>query len=155
MAYCATTDLLAGDIPLTGLDAAKFVNDAADEIDSQIGFRYLTPVASDAARPVLLLLKRINAHLATGRMIMAADAAGQRSELHAYGESLVREALASLAAIAGGMVDLPVTPFPSNANDQVEAGPLIYNVDPVSQVEAFYGAFSSATNPGYYPGAGG
>jgi phage gp36-like protein len=160
MPYCASDDLLTGDIPVVGragLDVSKFIQDAADEIDSKIGFRYATPVAGDAPRPVLLLLKRINSHLATGRLIMAADAAGQRTELHAYGVSLIREAHESLDAIAAGTVDLDVAPATPVAPSEHQQGPLIFNVDPVSQVESFYGAVTALpgfTPPSPYPYAG-
>lgn len=162
MPYCTSADLLTGDIPVVGragLDRAKFIQDAMDEIDSQIGLIYVTPVNSSSTstvpRPVLLLLKRLNAHLATGRLIMAADAAGQRSEIHAYGRSLVREVHASLRQIADGTIELPIEKLPTEVPSEHQAGPLIFNVDPVSQVESFYGAitsFSGAKLPSPYPG---
>jgi hypothetical protein len=41
MAYSAVTDLLTGDLPLPSyVSPVKFVDDAADEIDSKIGFLY-------------------------------------------------------------------------------------------------------------------
>lgn len=144
--YCTTDDLLIGDIPTTAvLTPAKAVQDAADEIDSKIGFRYSTPVdvtpTGPTPRPVLLLLKRLNAHLASGRLIMAAAAAGSQDNVHAYGASLVREVTRTLNQIAEGELDLdglePLSPEPVRA-------PLIFNVDPRSQVEGFY---DTLTNP--------
>lgn len=157
-AYCTEDDLVIGDAVVpTGLTKAKFIQDAADEIDSKIGYRYDTPVAGTSPRPVLLLLKRINAFLASGRLIMAADVAGQRSELHAYGASLVKEATDSLAAIAAGTVDLPIAVNPDNQTSGQNM-PLIANVDAVSQVESFYGVLTSPTIAGFptpYRAAGG
>lgn len=144
-AYCTTGDLLTGDIPTTAaLTPEKAVQDAADEIDSKIGFRYSTPVditpTGPTPRPVTLLLKRLNAHLASGRLIMAAAASGSQDNVHAYGASLVREASRTLNAIADGTLDLdglePLVPFTPKA-------PLIHNEDATSQVENFYNAVTS------------
>lgn len=143
MAYCEEADLLLGNIPIADyVSKSKYISDAADEIDSMIGSRYVTPVnLADTAenRPARLLLKRINAHLASGRLIMALDAGGQDDRLHAYGYSLVQQALAALAALVDGTADLgaaPVIPDP-NANS-VTVPVVISNIDPESQVEAFY-----------------
>jgi|SRR5690348_1250597 len=103
-AYCASGDLVLGGIPTpAGLDQNKIVADAADEIDSQIGMRYLTPIdTANVPRPVQLLLKRINVALASGRLILAADSNGENQQLHAYGLSLINEAKEALRAIAAG-----------------------------------------------------
>lgn len=146
MPYCVPADLVLGDAQLpTGMDLNKVIQDAMDEIDSKIGFRYHTPVATTATdfpRPVLLLLKRLNAHLASGRIILAANISGEKSELHAYGAYLVREVERSLKAIADGSVDLPIPLVEGTVVHQ--RAPLVANVDAASQVEAFYGAL---TNP--------
>lgn len=141
-AYCTTADLLIGDIRTsTALDPQKYVQDAADEIDSKIGFVYETPIPVDAAsttpRPVILLLKRLNAHLASGRMILAATIAAEDKELNAYGKRLVEDVEAALASIADGstLLDgvvkgtLQLAPRPA---------PLISNGDSESAVDAFY-----------------
>ncbi len=144
-----------GDIPIAGyVSAEKFIQDAADEIDSQIGFVYVTPVVLediDKTRPARLLLKRINAHLATGRLIMALDAGGQDDRLHAYGYSLIKEATAALAGIAKGEIELPgATPLNPSSGDEVK-GIIINNLDPESNVEAFYNRVAA---PGYSFGLG-
>ena len=152
MSYCTTADLLLGDISTsTALDPAKYVNDAADEIDSKIGFRYQTPVANTAPRPVLLLLKRLNAHLATGRLILAATISANQEELNAYGASLVNDAMLTLTAIAEGEMPLPGTTvnpdIPTVDPDDPSLLPILHsNLDPVSQVEAFY---AGVTTPGF------
>lgn len=152
MAYCAVTDLLTGDVPLSSrpnLDPAKFVSDAADEIDSKIGFRYQTPIDDEAApRPVVLLLKRINAHLASGRLIMASTINSQSTETHAYGVYLVREASRTINQIAEGELDLPGLELAPGVSVKNPAKVLISNLDEFSQVEAFYGA---ATDVSFYP----
>ncbi|HWI68184.1 MAG TPA: hypothetical protein VNS88_07365, partial [Nitrospiraceae bacterium] len=73
MGYSEVTDLLTGNVPTPAyLSPQKYVDDAADEIDSKIGFVYETPIdvtyssSNPVTRPVRLLLKRINNFLASG-----------------------------------------------------------------------------------------
>lgn len=159
MAYCNSTDLLAysGNIPAPSyLNPQKFVDDAADEIDSKIGFVYQTPIdvtdvpENPVVRPARLLLKRLNVNLATGRMLLAADASGEGSQLHAYGWSLIREVNAAVNNLIDGDIVLEGAPLvaPGALNNNI---PLIYNKDAESNVEAFY---DRVANPGYfYPAA--
>jgi hypothetical protein len=164
--YCATTDLLTGDVPLSSrpnLDPVKFVADAADEIDSKIGFRYHTPIDTgdgSLPRPVSLLLKRLNAHLASGRLIMASTINSQGTETHAYGVYLVREASRTINMIAEGELLLEGVELASGVSVNNPAKVLISNLDAVSQVEAFYGAAASGSIlpvgfPSPYRAAGG
>lgn len=126
---------------------ATFVNDAADEIDSIIGYTYETPVTNredglplDERSPVLLTLKRINRYLASGRYIMAVAASGEEQELHAYAKRLVNEALDALKKIAEGSVPFDARQLPdSRAFDK---GPRISNAEVRSNVDAFYGAYT-------------
>lgn len=162
MPYSEETDLLIGDMPLPkGLRPQKYVDDGADEIDSVIGFIYVTPVNIDGdstpvVRPVRLLLKRLNNMLASGRMIMAMTTGGQRQELHAYGASLVREAVAVLKQIADGEILLEGAERVGNdedPNDQF-TGPQVFNLDGESNVESFYDRIANPAycfGPGYIP----
>jgi len=150
VAYCSPTDLLIGDIPVSGeLNPAKYVQDAADEIDSKIGFLYTTPIPVDAssgtARPVVLLLKRINVHLASGRLILAATIPAENERLNAYGRSLVREAEDAIEAIASGQIILDGVLAGGFALPR-KAVPLISNGDLESSVDAFY---DRVVNPNY------
>lgn len=155
MAYCEVTDLLTGTIPTpTALNPTKFVSDAADEIDSKIGMIYATPVVitdtvagqpNPVVRPVRLLLKRLNVHLASGRLIMAAAANMEDTQLHAYGWSLVKEATDTLTAIAAGELNL-VGVEPAEGATASVTTPLISNLDAESNVEAFYDRIA---NPSY------
>lgn len=157
MAYCTVADLLIGDISTSvALSPTKYVNDAADEIDSKIGFRYTTPVASTSPRPVLLLLKRLNSHLASGRLILAATISANQEELNAYGASLVNDAQLTLEAIASGDMRLPGAPLNPDTTvvvtDPLMSAPILHsNLDSVSQVEAFYSAVTSPGTLGYMP----
>lgn len=158
MAYCTVDDLLIGDISTSAeLSPVKYVNDAADEIDSKIGFRYDTPIPVSSPRPVLLLLKRLNSHLASGRLILAATISANQEELNAYGASLVNDAQLTLEAIASGQMFLPGAPAnpdlppPPSADDPSTLPALISNLDEVSQVEAFYDAATRDSLGGFYP----
>lgn len=149
-AYCTVADLLIGDIPTSGaLDPQKYVNDAADEIDSKIGFVYTTPIpvdaASDTPRPVVLLLKRLNSHLASGRLILAATIPGEDERLNAYGASLVNEVEATILAIQSGQVILDgVTP--GGFTLPKKPVPMLLNGDDESAVDAYY---DRVVNPSY------
>lgn len=154
MAYCEITDLLLGDIPTpTYVDLQKMVNDAADEIDSKIGYVYQTPVdvslTSNVVRPARLLLKRINAHLATGRIILMVASPEENANLHAYGYHLVKEAILALDQIAAGQISLEGATEVVSDLPQATV-PMISNLDSESQVEAFYDRIA---NPNYlfYP----
>ncbi len=142
MAYSTVDDLLLGNIPLGAtFSREKFVDDAADEIDSRIGKRYVTPIdvsdSSLVARHSRLLLKRINNFLATGRLILAIASPGEDDSLHAYGLHLVQEAQAALTQIETGIVD--IVDAPENPDlDGVPSGPTIANADAESAVDAFY-----------------
>lgn len=144
MAYSTTQDLLTGDLRLPDyISAQKFVDDAADEIDSRIGFMYATPVnipnllAVPRLRPVALLLKRLNTFLASGRLIMATDVSGEKGRVHNYGLTLVRDANLALDNIVAGKVPLNIPPADPDS-PFASTGPSQYNKDPESNVDAFY-----------------
>jgi hypothetical protein len=143
--YSDVDDLLIGATALPkGMEPQKYVDDAANEIDSKIGFIYVTPVdiseTSTTKRPVRLLLKRLNNHLATGRLITALSSNSQRTDLQPYGASLIREVLAVLDRIESGDLILAGAELvaPEGDEELPTSGPLIFNVDAESNVEAFY-----------------
>lgn len=153
-AYCDVVDLLLGDISTSALlDPQKYVNDASDEIDSKIGFVYITPVSINAPtpRPVVLLLKRICSHLASGRLIMAATLSVEGDKLHAYGESLVTGAQMAITEIVKGNIVLSgvTNNILGPGTDAVKLG-IISNKDAESAVDAYYDRIA---NPRYvFPG---
>jgi hypothetical protein len=153
VAYCAVDDLLIGDIPTSDvLSPLKYVNDAADEIDSKIGFRYATPIPIDGSsttpRPVVLLLKRLNSHLASGRLIMAATVLSEDTELNAYGKALVNESMQVIDALSLGKVVLAGIPLIDPAlMPIVPPKVLIANHDATSAVDDFY---DKLVNPAYH-----
>lgn len=151
MTYSKVEDLLTGDLPLPpGIDAGRYVLDASDEIDSKIGHIYVTPIdisdTSPVSRPARLLLKRIANHLASGRLLMALHANNQRLEVNAYAERLIREATESLNLIMTGDIKLDGGTLTDPENQPVTT-PLINNLDPESNVEAFYDRIVWPTDP--------
>lgn len=152
LGYCSVSDLLLrSDLQLpTGIDAQKYINDSADEIDSKIGVIYHTPVTiqtidAEKYRTTILTLKRINAHLATGRIIMAISSPQENSELDAYGASLVKDALASIHLIAVRTTVLEgATANTNTPTEHAVSKSHIFNLDTTSSVEAFY----DIVNPG-------
>lgn len=142
MAYSEAADMLLGEIPPpTSAVADKYVNDAADEIDSKLGLRYVTPISIDAEpknRASKLLLKRLNNWLASGRYVMAQSVTSELQQVHAYGAQLVRDATKALDAIVSGEYSLQGAQF-LDTDDIGKSGPVIFNLDAESGVESFYG----------------
>ena len=144
-AYCEEVDLLTGNIPThEWMDIPQYIQAAADEINAALAMRYVVPVVVSgvpqyAATP--LFLKGINAKLASGRIITAAATSAEQTEVHAYGLYLIKEALEQLKTITCGDYVLPGAP--QTQQPGTDTSPvLISNVDPESQVEAFYSRVS-------------
>ena len=153
MGYSVEGDLLLGNIPLpTYASPAKYIQDAQNEIDSVIGFIYETPLdlsdTSELVKPARLMIKRISNWLATGRIVLAISAGSEQHDLNAYGTSLVKQASLLLEQIGCGDVVLEGA-IPVDGKEIPFSGPQIFNVDPESNVEAFYDRIA---NPNYgYP----
>lgn len=159
MAYCEKEDLLVGDIPLAPKygDGTSFVELAADEIDAEIGHRYLTPVSFDessaekvaVARPSKLLLKKINQLLASGRIILDMAAGGEDRGLQAYGKSMWLEASELLEKICDGKIALNGAELlggeDAAANDNTRVS--IHQDDGYSLVQTFYDRYSTPLWP--------
>lgn len=142
--YCVLDDLLLGNVPIPA-NAQRYVNDAADEIDSVIGFKYETPVVvgnSAEARPVTILLKRLNAWLASGRVLMAVAAPAQDDQIQQYALYLVTQARDTLKMIADGDILLPGAPV-IGGESQVNTGPVAAFQDDASAVESFATVFGN------------
>ncbi len=134
MPYSVVADLLLDDLRLKpDFPKQKFVDQAAEEMDSKLGFRFALPLRLEGelvpspttwlALPPhqVLLLKTINNRLASGRLILSIAVGGEQTSLHAYGYSLVQAALIDLMMVANGDVIfdtallVPTTPFESKA----------------------------------------
>lgn len=140
-AYSGTADLLIGDIGLQPQhgDGTKMIKAQADDIDAQLGHIYVTPIVVPSEpefRPTMLLLKKINNLLASGRLMLDMSAAGEEDRVNAYGMSMLREGLGLLGQIQAGSIVLAGAP---RIDQGVAApGPTIHNEDSVSLVEQFY-----------------
>ena len=150
--YSTVADLLIGDMPVAvGFSKQKFVDDAADEVDSVLGRRYVTPIdvsdTSAVPRHARLFVKRVANHLASGRLILALAAGGEDQALHAYGWSLVKNATDALGLIASGEYDIDGAQPAEGTGDTANVGASIQNVDATSGVEAFYQNGQSSVQP--------
>lgn len=161
MPYSVVADLLLGDLIISDtVSKESFVQEAADDIDSKLGWIYQTPIAvAGLARHEGLLLKQINNKLASGRLILTLDIAEEGSSLHAYGLRLVTEANGDLLLLANGELDLSAPKNPAYGKNK-ENQPLIRNRDATSAVEAFEDRFmrgdflpAAVSSPGWQPGA--
>lgn len=136
--YASVEDLVLGNIPIPD-SAQRYVDQAAQEMDSIIGFKYETPVVVDNSpegRPVTLLLKRINYTLASGRLLLALAAPAQDDQIQQYGKYLVDEALKALKMIVDGEILLPGAPEVGGGTLK-STGPVAYFEDDASAVETF------------------
>jgi len=154
MAYSTEDDLLVGDLALSPiLDKEKFVTEAAEEIDSKLGFIYALPLPVALPNYQKLLLKGINNKLASGRLIMAVAIGGEDSTVHAYAARLVNEATQELLAIANGLVELDADRAVPTLDEAAGVRTLsIKNVDSESAVEAFATNFMNGQDYYWRPG---
>jgi hypothetical protein len=155
--YSEVSDMEIGDIIIPDyIGQEKILVAAADEIDAAIGFLYETPVNIDEAtstvvRPARLLLKRISVYISSGRTLLALSAGSEDNRTHAYGRYLLNQGLELLKKVASGELILEGAPRVDNENPEPN-GPLIFNVDAESSVEAFYSRATTPTYPGQpYP----
>lgn len=149
--YSTEADIKLGSIPLPEyMDVNRQLQDAADEIDSFIGFLYETPINmqsdSPVDRPARLLLKRISIALVTGRIVLEVASSSEDARLHAYGAKMVGEAHDALELIRNGSMILAGA-VRRNTETTEPTGPMIANVDSASLVEEFYDRFSYVTAP--------
>lgn len=158
--YCGTVDLRKGDIRLPSYmgDGQQYVDRAAEEIDAAIGHTYVTPVEIDLEdepqyRPTVLLLKKVNWLLASGRLVLDLAASGEDSDLHAYGRQMLNEGLLHLTKLGEGEIVLAGAERIKVRGDdtglQSRTGPLISNVDEVSRVEQYYTDMAFPVLPAY------
>ena len=145
--YCSDEDAgtLFGNIPAPS-NIGQFVTAAAEEMDSYLGLRYVTPIILDETnpqqRPAALLLKRINSWLAAGRAILALDAGGEDDQLHQYGRKLIEDCMMALNEIKDGSFLIPGAE-PVNPEENKVTGPVASFADDTSMVEAYGDTFGS------------
>lgn len=143
MAYCLTSDLLKGDLPLPAHIGAGqgYIDTAADEMDTVLGQLYVTPIVLDdipANRPSQLWLKTCCKFIASGRLILDLALSAEDDNLNAYGLSMLNQGLEMLKAIQSGAASITgATPLDPNAG-AYQTGPMIFNEDSKSLVAAGY-----------------
>lgn len=104
--YAKQSDLLLGDLAISpSIPMDDILRAASDEIDARLGELYVVPLAGLTSHHATLV-KLICARLASGRLILAAAIGGEDRTLHAYGESLIRDAYNDLNMIATGKIIL-------------------------------------------------
>lgn len=151
--YSEVEDLLLGELAKPDNEVClKYVQDAADEIDSKLGFIYVTPIVVDPSefRATVLLLKRINNWLASGRLILANAASREEQYLNAYGKSLIVDATTALDALTNGTMPLPGATS-TNPDSSQATGPIVNNLDAQSNVESFYNFVTDPAPGRFYP----
>lgn len=148
-AYSAIEDLLIGDLIISEtLDRQKFVDDAADEIDSKLGWIYQTPIVlTGLPRHEALLLKSINNRLASGRLLLTLYQSGENNSVHAYAASLVRDATNDLMLIANGDVVLSAPRQENTTQGTSDTAPTATGMDEIGPMTAFEEAFMTGGWP--------
>lgn len=169
MPFSVAGDLLIGDMLLsTSFDKDKWVTDAYDEMNSKLGWVYSLPLRPEGVDPgdedswqdlpehQQLLLKTINNRLASGRLIMAQAIGAQQQQLHAYGYSLVEQALADLMHLANRDIILLAELVDTDDDAKLLSRiPSIHNYDEESLLDGFENSVMRGvpwyTRPGQVP----
>jgi hypothetical protein len=143
-AYCAEEDLRTGDLRAPSYTSKEqYIKNAAEEIDTALGHLYVTPIVIPPGvpvnRPAELYLKKVNWLLASGRFILDIAAAGESDNLHAYGNSMLKEAQGMLTLLTSEeLVLVGAEKIPDPDAGKNFTGPAIFNEDSESLVEGFY-----------------
>lgn len=144
--YCSKDDLEITGVRLPQLLSAEgAVADASDEIDASIGSLYVTPIALDENDPEkrqdTLLLKSICKSLASGRLLLAASAGGEQTQVHAYGRYLVGFAKDKIKQIQSEAIILTSATRAPSRGRPVQKGAVLVQGQGVSMVDDFYSTF--------------
>lgn len=119
-----------------GLDQQRFVNDAADEIDSTIGGMYVLPINKSLLTVrSTLILKRINNWLATGQIVCTLAIGGEDKAMNAYGMSMLKDARSLLLQVASGAILLEDAVLVEG--EEGSRGPRTVNHDAVSALDVY------------------
>jgi len=150
-AYCAVGDLLLGDVTVGGtINRQLYVDQAADEMDAKLGWLYETPIAEavegyegpalDPSMPrhEKLLLKNINAKIATARLIMAVSINEEGNAVHAYALRMLKEGNDELLMIANGDLVLTAPRVETPSGTVLTRTPGVVNIDEESLLDPFY-----------------
>lgn len=162
--YSDPADVLLGtDMAMPADDTVeRFVKDAAKEIDSRLGFKYVTPLRftrivngsvtkvdpedETTYTPSFLLINRLSNFIASGRLLLASAAPEENSSIHQYGNKLLRDAEAILSQITSNRADLEVEEI-DTSDAETPYGLLVANRDRKSYVKAFEEQPMNYSNP--------
>jgi len=141
--YMTSSEVSFGDMPLPSwVDLEGVVQQAANDMDAVIGLRYKLPLRLNPEdpnhRPILLMLNKINRYLVIGRVVIDAAIGHEDNSLQAYGNYHIRQAEAALKQIGDGKVEIPGAELLPSLIDDRRTGPMIFNKESRSLVDAFY-----------------
>ena len=143
-------DLLLGDVTLgSSLDPEDFLRKAAEEMDAKIGQEWELPLP---ALPVEIatLLRVTQAHIATGRILLAQPMNAGTEDMNRYGASLVTRALADLGSWIDSQPDIDGA---TRVRAGDATGPTITNSENRSGFDVFDQFTSGQSMPvPWYPG---
>jgi len=126
--YANTTDLdqILGKLPVSsGMSKQDFIDSAAAEMHTYMIGLYDVPitvpssVATTVSGITSNILKSINQDLATGRLILALDTAGENETIHNYGSWLVDNSIDKLKQIKSQGIFLPGATLDTDRTDDV------------------------------------
>ena len=140
---------LPGSVTWTSLAEA-----AANEVDSYLGTRYVTPFVVSAADPstssTAYWLQNVSSMIAAARLMLSTAAPGSQDSANNYGQYLLRNAMQLINDVLSGKVDLEGLQEIA-ANGSGIQGATVLNQDRESQVDVFYDNFMP---DGIMPGHG-
>lgn len=90
MSWASEEDLFVGTLNTSGLDTAKYLLDAEEEILVYLGQIYQLPLPALPA-DLTRTMKFIHQRMASGRLIMDIAMSTENNELNAYGLSLLKD----------------------------------------------------------------
>ncbi|AVP43202.1 head-to-tail adaptor [Gordonia phage Lidong] len=128
----------------TGVTWDSLAETASNEVDSNLGVRYVTPIQVSANDPTqkaaAYWLQNVTSMVAAGRLMLSIAAPGSQDTANSYGQYLLRNAQQLMNDVISGKVDLPgAEEVP--ANGSTIQGPTVLNQDAFSQVDLFYDNF--------------
>ena len=117
---------------------------AANEVDSHLGTRYVTPIAASATDPetkaTAYWLQNVSSMIAAARLMLSTSAPGSQDTANNYGKYLLQNAMTLINDVLSGKVDLQGVEEVGAGGDGIK-GAIILNQDEYSQVDVFYDNF--------------
>nr|DAK84360.1 MAG TPA: head to tail adaptor [Caudoviricetes sp.] len=136
----------------TGVTWDSLAETASNEVDSNIGVRYVTPITVNpndpAERSAAYWLQNVTSMVAAARLMLSISAPGSQDTANNYGQYLLSNAQQLMNDVISGKVELPGAEEVA-ANGSIIQGPTVLNQDAYSQVDLFYDNFEPE---GFIPG---